>query len=170
MEKAWCWWVSLPMEKHFIVSPCTCVSEMSLVYQSQLLCSLFLGVLDTKQPHAEHHHPSDWADCGCTGWRVQALSASAYPTHAACLHARQQHRAQCDHQGEWTLEQNAQSCCQWCLHQVRLHLYQWVDHQSSAQVESGFISMFRRLGNEREASTSQTVQLYIIRKLCSNTL
>lgn len=46
-----------------------------------------VGVLDAKQPHAEHHHPSDRADRGGTGRRIQALPASAYPTHAAGLHA-----------------------------------------------------------------------------------
>lgn len=50
-----------------------------------MFCSV--GVLDTKQPHAEHNHPSDRADCGGTGRRVQALPASAYTTHVACLHA-----------------------------------------------------------------------------------
>lgn len=46
-----------------------------------------VGVLDTEQPHAEYYHPSDRADCGGTGRRVQALPASAYSTHAAGLHA-----------------------------------------------------------------------------------
>lgn len=73
------------------------------------------GVLDTKQPHAKHHYPSDRADRGGAGWRVQALPASAYPTHVTCLHARQQHRAQCYHQGECNAVQfrwqNHQSCC-----------------------------------------------------------
>lgn len=75
-----------------------------------------VGVLDTKQPYAEHHHPSDRADCGGAGWRVQALPASAYPTHVACLHAWQQHRAQCYHQGECNVMHfrwlNHQSCCE----------------------------------------------------------
>lgn len=67
--------------------------------QHIIFCAV--GVLDTKQPHAKHHHPSDRADCCGTGWRVQALPSSAHPTHVARLHARQQHRAQCYHQGEW---------------------------------------------------------------------
>lgn len=65
-----------------------------------MICAV--GVLDTKQPHAEHHHPSDRANCGRTWRRVQALSASAHPTHATCFYARQQHWAQCYHQGECT--------------------------------------------------------------------
>lgn len=62
-------------------------SYVVILIHANILCSITVGVLDTEQPHAEHHYPSDRADCGGSGWRIQALPASAHSTHVACLHA-----------------------------------------------------------------------------------
>lgn len=45
------------------------------------------GILDPQQPNAEHHHPADRTDSRGSGRRVQAVLATADPTHASGLHA-----------------------------------------------------------------------------------